>query len=81
MSEMKTGGWTLQRQVTLGVLLAIGLQTSGALIWSGRVAERLDRLEGETGRQGELAERLAGLEAEMRLARETLVRIERRMEG
>ena len=73
-------GWTLQRQVTLGVLLAIVLQTSGALIWSGRVSERLDQLERMYARQGPLAERLASLEAEMRLARESLVRIERRME-
>ncbi|WP_300543509.1 hypothetical protein [Maricaulis sp.] len=73
-------GWTLQRQITLGVLLAIGLQSGGALIWSGRVAERLDQLERENLRTEPLAERLARLEAEMRLARESLVRIERRMD-
>lgn len=73
-------GWTLQRQVTLGVLVALGLQTSGALIWSGRVGERLDQLETQTARQSPLAERLAGLEAEMRLVRESLNRIERRIE-
>lgn len=78
MSEMPR--WTLQRQVTAGVLLAIGLQSVGALIWSGRVAERLDQLEYDNDRAGPLAERLARLEAEMRLARESLVRIERRME-
>ena len=81
MSPGPGRGWTLQRQVTLGVLLAIALQTSGALIWSGRVAERLDQLEQANDRAGPLAERLARLEAEMRLARESLVRIERRMEG
>ena len=72
--------WQLQRQVTLGVLMALLLQTSGALIWFGRVGERLDQLERTTTRQVPLAERLASLEAEMRLARESLTRIERRME-
>jgi hypothetical protein len=72
--------WQLQRQVTLGVMLALMLQTSGALIWFGRVGERLDQLERTTTRQVPLAERLARLEAEMRLARESLVRIERRMD-
>ncbi|WP_297735366.1 hypothetical protein [uncultured Maricaulis sp.] len=72
--------WTVQRQVTLGLIFAILLQTSGALIWSGRVGERLNQLEQISDRQSPLAERLAGLEAEMRLARESLVRIERRME-
>jgi hypothetical protein len=72
--------WQLQRQVTLGVLFALLLQTSGALIWFGQVGERLDQLERTTTRQVPLAERLARLEAEMRLARESLVRIERRMD-
>ena len=71
---------TVQKQVTLGLIFAILLQTSGALIWSGRVGERLDQLEHVSDRASPLAERLARLEAEMRLARESLVRIERRME-
>lgn len=72
--------WTLQKQVTLGVVLAIALQTSGALIWSGRVGERLDTLERDATRQQPVAERLAGLEAEMRAARTALERIERRLD-
>ena len=72
--------WSVQRQVTLGLIFAILLQTSGALIWSGRVGERLDYLEQASDRQSPLAERLARLEAEVRLARESLVRIERRMD-
>ncbi|WP_417487741.1 hypothetical protein [Maricaulis sp.] len=78
MREIDT--WTMQKQVTLGLIFAILLQTSGALIWSGRVGERLDQLEHVSDRASPLAERLARLEAEMRLARESLVRIERRME-
>lgn len=72
--------WQLQKQITLGLLLAIALQTSGALIWSGRVGERLDTLERETARQSPVAERLAGLEADMRSARASLERIERRLD-
>lgn len=72
--------WTLQRQVTLGVLLALALQTSGALIWSGRVGERLDQLERADARGQPVAERLARLETEMQLVRDSLLRIERRMD-
>jgi hypothetical protein len=72
--------WHVQRQITLGVLLALALQTSGALIWSGRVGARLDQIEAENARQAPTAERLAGLETEMRLMRESLHRIERRIE-
>ena len=73
--------WHLQRQITLGVLLALLVQTSGALIWAGRVGERLDYLERDSLRSSPFAERLAGLETEMRLARQSLNRIEQRMEG
>lgn len=76
----ETGRWHVQRQITLGVILALALQTSGALIWSGRVGARLDQLETSAQRQAPTAERLAGLEAEMRLMRESLNRIERRLD-
>jgi hypothetical protein len=78
---MNAPNWTVQRHITLGVLMALLVQTSGALIWFGQVGTRLDQLERQSVRQIDLAERLAGLEAEMRLVRESLVRIERRMEG
>jgi len=77
---MNAPNWTVQRHITLGVLMALLVQTSGALIWFGQVGTRLDQLERQSVRQIDLAERLAGLEAEMRLVRESLVRIERRME-
>ncbi|MHA6288262.1 hypothetical protein [Maricaulis sp. CAU 1757] len=77
---MARAGWTLQRQVTLGVLLALALQTSGALVWSGRVGARLEQLERSEERAEPVAERLARLETEMRLVREGLGRIERRMD-
>ena len=73
--------WHLHRQITLGVVLAFLVQTSGALIWFGRVGERLDQLEYEVVRQEPMAERLARLEAGVGLARESLVRIERRLDG
>lgn len=73
--------WQLQRQISFGVLIALLVQTSGALIWFGQVGTRIDQLERQSVRQVDLAERLAGLEAEMRLVRESLVRIERRMDG
>ncbi len=72
--------WHLQRQVTLGVLIAILVQTSGALIWAGRVGERLNHLERASVRASPFAERLAGVETEMRLVRQSLNRIEQRME-
>lgn len=77
---MTASRWQLQRQISVGVLMALLVQTSGALIWFGQVGTRIDQLERQSVRQVDLAERLAGLEAEMRLVRESLVRIERRME-
>ena len=38
--------WKLDRQISFGLLLALIVQTSGALLWAGRTAERIDQLEG-----------------------------------
>ena len=74
-----TGRWEVRRQITLGVVLALFIQTGGALVWFGQVSERLDQLEMASERQVSLSERLARLEEQMQLVRESLVRIERRM--
>ena len=37
--------WRLDRSITLGVILALTLQTAGALMWTGAANERLDQLE------------------------------------
>ena len=72
--------WRLDRSITLGVILALTLQTAGALMWTGAANERLDQLETRADTFAPVAERLARLEAHAAHNRAALDRIERRLE-
>lgn len=80
MAEL-TSGWRLEKQVPLGVILALAVQTGGALAWAGGAAERIASLERRLDRQSGVAERLARLEAEAEASRATLIRIEAKLDG
>ncbi|XBQ16294.1 MAG: hypothetical protein ABL308_00090 [Oceanicaulis sp.] len=71
--------WRLDRKITLGVLAALALQTSGALIWAGAASERLDQLEHRAEAGAAVNERLARLEESAAHTRAALDRIERRL--
>jgi hypothetical protein len=70
------GEWRLGRQISLGLLLALIVQTSGALLWAGRTAERIDQLEVRLEAQADVVERLARLEEQAAASRTVLARIE-----
>ena len=72
--------WRLDRSIPLGVILALTLQTAGALMWTGAANERLDQLEPRADASAPVAERLARLEAHAAYSRAALERIERRLE-
>ena len=73
--------WHVERSVTFGVVVALALQTGGALIWAGAAGERLERLETESTHMMFASERLARLEEQIDQARASLERIERRLEA
>ena len=77
---MDGGGWKLDRQVSLGLLLALIVQTSGALLWAGRTAERIDQLELRLEAQAGVVERLARLEEQAVATRTVLSRIEGKLD-
>jgi hypothetical protein len=70
----------LDRRVSLAVVLAIVIETAGALIWAGAAAERIDQLEVESAQSGMANERLARLEAQAVAMRAQLDRIEARLD-
>ena len=72
--------WRLDRQVTVGVLLAVVLQTGGVLIWAGREAMRIEVIEQRLDRQSNVAERLTRLEEQVFAARATLERMEHKLD-
>jgi outer membrane murein-binding lipoprotein Lpp len=70
----------LEKRIPLALIGAMLLQTMGALIWAGGAAERIAHAEAEASRVQELAERSVRLEAQSAAMRETLVRIEAKVD-
>ena len=72
--------WSLEHKLPLGVILALVVQSGGALAWAGGAAERIATLEQRLDRQAGVNERLARLEAEAEGARASLARIEAKLD-
>jgi hypothetical protein len=73
-------GWRLERQVALGVVVAVMAQAAAVLLWAGAASARLDAVQDQLERQGPAAERLARLEEQAAFTRAALERIEARLE-
>lgn len=72
--------WRISRQITLAVILTLLLQGATALIWAGSAGERISQLEQRSQANQDIAERLAALEAHMVQTRQSLNRIERKLD-
>jgi hypothetical protein len=70
-----------EQKVTLGFILAILVQTGGALVWAGSAAERIRAVEAELNDRKTVSERLVRVEAQLEAVSGQLNRIERRMEA
>jgi hypothetical protein len=73
---MSDAGW----KVPAALVVALGVQTVGGLVWAGGAAARIAALEERVGEQRLVAERLARLEEQGIATREAVERIERRLE-
>jgi hypothetical protein len=71
----------LRGAVPWAVVATLCLQTAGALVWAGKAQARIDALERRLEGQATVAERLARLETRVEGARESLARIEARLEA
>ena len=78
-------GWRFERTVTFGVVIALAVQSAGALLWAGAAGERLDQIERRLDDQDAIstpvAERLARLEEYAVYSRASLARIEQRLDA
>jgi len=74
---MSETGW----KVPAALVVALAVQTVGGLVWAGGAAARIAALEERVGEQRLVAERLARLEEQGIATRQTVERIERRLEA
>lgn len=70
-----------EQKVMLGFIVAILVQTGGALVWAGSAAERIRAVEAELNDRKTVSERLVRAEAQLEAVSGQLGRIERRMEA
>ena len=71
----------IERKLTAGFILALAIQTGGALISAGAAAERIEALERRADLARPVGERLARLEAKLDAIDAQLDRIESRLEA
>jgi hypothetical protein len=71
----------IEKKLTLAVILAVVLESSGVLIWAGAASERLKEVEVRVAAHAQMAERLARVEVHLENAAAQLERIEKKLEG
>jgi len=70
-----------EKKITLAFVLAVLVQTGGALVWAGSAAERITVLERTVEARQPVGERLARVEAGLDAVRAQLDRMERKLEA
>lgn len=73
-------GWRFDRQVSIGLIVTVFLQAAAALMWAGRASARIDDMQRRLEAQAPVAERLARLEEQAAATRQSLDRIEAKLE-
>jgi len=71
---------TLDKRLPAAVVAAFLLQTAGALFWAGSAAERISTLERVQARDQAAIERIAVLEDQIVTMKQTLDRIENKLD-
>ena len=71
--------YSFNRTVTLGMLITLSIQTASGLIWAGGANARLEAVETQLVLRQPSLERLALLEGQMDMIRQSLTRIERQV--
>ena len=69
------------RKIPAALVAAFLLQTAGALFWAGSAAERIADLERTVARDQAAIERVAVLEEQIAAMKQTLDRIENKLDG
>lgn len=71
----------IDKKITVGVILALIVESAGVFAWAGATGERLREVEVRVAAQSQMAERLARVEVKLDLAGAQLTRIKRKLEA
>lgn len=81
MAEGKETHWSLDRRVPLALVVTIVVQTVVFAFWLGTVSARLTSVEATVDRFSANSDRLTRLEVQLENIRDTVERIDKRMEN
>lgn len=81
MAMNDPAGWHLDRRVPIALIAAMTIQTAGALVWAGAAMQRMDYVEREVAASAMMGERTARLEEQIRYLRQSVDRIETKLDG
>ncbi len=73
-------GLKLDRTVGIGIIVTLAIQSGGAFMWGGSAEARLQNLEKTTTTNPLITERIVRMEEQMTMVRQSLERIERRLD-
>ena len=73
-------GLKLDRTVGIGIIVTLAIQSAGAFMWGGAAEARLQNVESVMSHSPGLSERMVRVEEQMAMARQSLERIERRLD-
>jgi Tfp pilus assembly protein PilO len=79
MSDQDTG-WHLDKRVPIALVVTILIQTGGAVWWLSSINSRVSNLEEKVGAVSSQPERLVRLETQMDAMRDSMLRIERKLD-
>ena len=70
----------IDKKITVGVILALIVESAGVFAWAGATGERLREVEMRVSTQSQMAERLARVEVKLDLTGAQLAHIARKLE-
>ena len=70
----------IDKKITVGVILALIVESAGVFAWADATGERLREVEMRVSTQSQMAERLARVEVKLDLTGAQLARIARKLE-
>lgn len=71
----------IDRPISFGIIVTLAVQSAGVLMWGGAAEARLQTLEASALENIPIVERMARLEEQMNMARQSLERIETRLDA
>ena len=79
-ADEMTGFWHFDKRVPIAILLAILVQTGGAIWWAATISARVDRLDEMVGVRITDGDRLIALEIKLSLVREQLIEVDSKVD-